>query len=164
MDGSQGGPAPFLAKTYEMVDDVATNDIVSWTQNGDSFVVWNPPDFARDLLPNYFKHNNFSSFIRQLNTYGFRKIDPDQWEFANEDFIRGQRHLLKNIHRRKPIHSHSATQMPDQEREEFENEIEKLKLDNGSLQSKIETHKQENQAYEFRNHSFYAFGMNIKGS
>ncbi|MED6194898.1 hypothetical protein PIB30_032808 [Stylosanthes scabra] len=104
LDSHKSVPAPFLTKTYQLVDDPATDHIVSWGEDQTTFVVWRPPEFARDLLPNYFKHNNFSSFVRQLNTYGFRKIVPDRWEFANEFFKKGEKHLLCEIHRRKTAH------------------------------------------------------------
>ncbi|KAJ8539740.1 hypothetical protein K7X08_013992 [Anisodus acutangulus] len=146
--GGGGGPAPFLLKTYEMVDDTQTDDIVSWTPTGHSFVVWNPPEFARILLPTYFKHNNFSSFIRQLNTYGFRKIDPERWEFANEEFIKDQKHLLKNIHRRKPIHSHSHPpgSTVDPERAAFEEEIDKLSREKSGLEDNVLRFRQQQSA------------------
>ncbi|XP_074565008.1 heat stress transcription factor B-4d-like [Curcuma longa] len=99
--GHGGVPAPFLSKTYQLVDDPCTDHIVSWGGDETTFVVWRPPEFARDLLPNFFKHNNFSSFVRQLNTYGFRKIMADRWEFGNEFFRKGAKHLLLKIHRRK---------------------------------------------------------------
>ncbi|XP_071689395.1 heat stress transcription factor B-4-like [Rutidosis leptorrhynchoides] len=112
LDSHKAVPAPFLTKTYQLVDDPTTDHVVSWGEDDTTFVVWRPPEFARDLLPNYFKHNNFSSFVRQLNTYGFRKIVPDRWEFANEYFKKGEKHLLCEIHRRKtsqpqlPLHHH----------------------------------------------------------
>ncbi|KAF7813264.1 heat stress transcription factor B-2a-like [Senna tora] len=94
-------PTPFLTKTFQLVDDHTIDDVISWNEDGSTFIVWNPTVFARDLLPKYFKHNNFSSFVRQLNTYGFRKVVPDRWEFSNECFRRGEKRLLCEIQRRK---------------------------------------------------------------
>ncbi|XP_050253141.1 heat stress transcription factor B-2a [Quercus robur] len=94
-------PTPFLTKTFQLVEDRTINDVISWNDDGSTFIVWNPTVFAKDLLPKFFKHNNFSSFVRQLNTYGFRKVVPDRWEFSNDYFRRGEKKLLCEIQRRK---------------------------------------------------------------
>ncbi|CAF1743892.1 hypothetical protein F2Q70_00003450 [Brassica cretica] len=100
-DSQRSIPTPFLTKTYQLVDDPVYDDLISWNDDGSTFIVWRPAEFARDLLPKYFKHNNFSSFVRQLNTYGFRKVVPDRWEFSNDCFRRGEKILLRDIQRRK---------------------------------------------------------------
>ncbi|KAK4432115.1 Heat stress transcription factor B-3 [Sesamum alatum] len=97
----KASPPPFLLKTYMLVEDPATDGVISWNDDGTAFVVWQPAEFASDLLPTLFKHSNFSSFVRQLNTYGFRKVATNRWEFSNEKFRKGERDQLCDIRRRK---------------------------------------------------------------
>jgi hypothetical protein len=92
-------PTAFITKTFGMIEDEETDSVISWTPSGTSFVVWDESAFAKDLLPASFKHNNMSSFLRQLNIYGFRKVNHDRLEFSREDFLKGRGELLANIHR-----------------------------------------------------------------
>jgi len=57
--------------------DKCDPEIATWSTTGDNFVVKNVEKFASAVLPLYFKHSNFSSFARQLNFYGFRKLRSD---------------------------------------------------------------------------------------
>ncbi|XP_031473097.1 uncharacterized protein LOC116245721 [Nymphaea colorata] len=142
-------PAPFLRKTYDMVEDPATDVLVSWGTGRNSFVIWDSHRFAAELLPRFFKHSNFFSFVRQLNTYGFRKIDPDRWEFANKGFLGGQRHLLKTITRRRPAsqnpHQHGRGSCLEAGRFGSDGEIERLRMDRNALTLEVIRLRQEQQ-------------------
>jgi hypothetical protein len=109
---SQNAITAFLAKLWALVNDTTCDDLIAWDPSGGSFHVYDQSRFAREILPRYFKHNNFASFIRQLNMYGFRKMstiehgslksEGDDIEFAHPSFIRGQDTLLELIKRRAP--------------------------------------------------------------
>jgi hypothetical protein len=59
-----------------MVSD-SDSDIISWTGVGDSFTIKDIDAFQKTVLPKYFNHSKFSSFVRQLNFYGFQKLSQE---------------------------------------------------------------------------------------
>lgn len=78
---------------------------------------------------------------------GFRKIDTDRWEFANEAFQRGRRHLLKNIRRRKSPQSQQIGTFigpfSEAEKSGVQGDIEQLRKERGMLmQEVVELHQQ----------------------
>jgi hypothetical protein len=76
-----------------------TGKTISWDADGTSFSIHNVKNFESAVLPLYFRHSRFQSFVRQLNMYHFHKLRNSQAGslcFQNPDFVRGnaQNHLL----------------------------------------------------------------------
>lgn len=111
---------PFVSKTYELLSDEQLNDIIHWSASNDSFIIAKPLLFENDILPKYFKHSKLNSFIRQLNTYGFKKIvkkDSKDLEFKHKLFVKGNETLLPFIVRR----SNTSKQVAKIEEEAYSN-------------------------------------------
>ncbi|CDO73628.1 hypothetical protein BN946_scf185014.g98 [Trametes cinnabarina] len=112
----------FLLKLYEIINDPANEELIKWSEAGDSFYIYHQERFAREVLGKWFKHQNFSSFVRQLNLYGFRKIsalqqgllrmdhDNETIQFAHPYFHRGQPDLLALIQRKRHPPSHTQAE------------------------------------------------------
>eukprot|EP01135_Chromosphaera_perkinsii_P001240 Nk52_evm13s163 gene=Nk52_evmTU13s163 len=105
----------FLVKLVAMIEDENFMHLISWGSDGTSFHIHDPVVFAQEVLPTYFKHSNISSFVRQLNMYGFKKklgVDHGSlnssmkgsssldWEFENPLFQRGKLELMKELKRK----------------------------------------------------------------
>lgn len=77
MTGKEPKEQPiFLRKTYQMLETCPAH-IACWSDSGESFYIKDPDAFAQKVIPQFFAHSNFSSFVRQLNFYGFRKVKSD---------------------------------------------------------------------------------------
>lgn len=68
---------------------------------------------------------------------GFRKVDTDRWEFANEAFLRGNKHLLKNIQRRRPTQSQQASPETAALSPELGTEVERLRRERSALMQEV---------------------------
>ena len=133
----------FLCKVWQLVNDEKNKELISWSASGNSFIIHDPvrtnciftyfifgiqANFAKQVLPNYFKHQRVDSFIRQLNMYGFKKVlvplqqytfvciialiqvqnidlgslksQCDEVEYSNEKFLRGRPDLLDKVKRK----------------------------------------------------------------
>ncbi|CAO3571342.1 unnamed protein product [Mortierella alpina] len=105
----------FVDKLFKMVEDPAIQHLISWAKEGDMFYVYNCIKLSDTILPKFFKHNNWQSFVRQLNMYGFHKIyrydreesnmnrknpETQRWQFYHPHFQRDFPHLRKNIKRK----------------------------------------------------------------
>ena len=91
----------FPAKMQAILSRPDLADVVTWMPHGRSWRVLKPREFEIRVIPTYFDHSKFSSFIRQANGWGFRRITrgKDRNSYYHEHFLRGLPHLCKLMKR-----------------------------------------------------------------
>lgn len=91
----------FLRVLLEILNTPLYTRIISWDDDGESFTIHNPVLFKENVLLTYFKYNNLSNFIRQLNIYSFNKTRKERITYANPFFHRDDMSKIGLIERKK---------------------------------------------------------------
>eukprot|EP00123_Amoebidium_parasiticum_P022639 comp9159_c0_seq1/m.4320 comp9159_c0_seq1/g.4320 ORF comp9159_c0_seq1/g.4320 comp9159_c0_seq1/m.4320 type:complete len:287 (-) comp9159_c0_seq1:560-1420(-) len=98
----------FVTKLRFLVDDSNFDEAIAWTTDGQAIVIRNVDLFVEKVLCSTFKTSNFSSFVRQLNMYGFNKVNGytklvngrrPPMIFRNNFFVRDNPELMMKMKR-----------------------------------------------------------------
>ena len=133
--GKRGVPQQFPRRLYEMLENEtklaeqstpSVQRVISWSDSGKAFRIFNVAEFANTVLPKYFRTKKFSSFQRNLNLvsrcfgripfhddrfiislsflhhqsqYGFAKVrrGPETDMYAHPSFLRNEPEGLLNL-------------------------------------------------------------------
>uniref|UniRef100_A0A2S2NDS1 Heat shock factor protein n=2 Tax=Schizaphis graminum TaxID=13262 RepID=A0A2S2NDS1_SCHGA len=146
----------FLRKLWTLVCSQETDNVIKWSEDGDSFIINNPVEFCK-VLPRYFKHNNFMSFVRQLHIYGFSKRISDvdhtsnhgtSCEYAHPYFMKEHPCLLLSIKQKRGEKLHQGIKTDIDSIETISTllkEVNSVKDKNKMLDSKFTAMKHENE-------------------
>ncbi|XP_028628442.1 heat shock factor protein 2 isoform X1 [Grammomys surdaster] len=156
MKQSSNVPA-FLSKLWTLVEETHTNEFITWSQNGQSFLVLDEQRFAKEILPKYFKHNNMASFVRQLNMYGFRKVvhiesgivkqeRDGPVEFQHPYFKQGQDDLLENIKRKVSSSKPEENKIRQEDLTKIISSAQKVQIKQETIESRLSELKSENES------------------
>ncbi|XP_028253458.1 heat shock factor protein 2 [Parambassis ranga] len=147
----------FLTKLWTLVEDADTNELICWSQEGNSFLVLDEQRFAKEILPKFFKHNNMASFIRQLNMYGFRKVmhidtgivkqeRDGPVEFQHPYFKQGQDDLLENIKRKVSNSRPDDGKIRQEDLSKILANVQNVHSKQETIDARLATLKRENEA------------------
>mmetsp|Transcript_609 Transcript_609/g.1323 ORF Transcript_609/g.1323 Transcript_609/m.1323 type:complete len:496 (+) Transcript_609:226-1713(+) len=110
LDGAAGivrksscNKATFPTALFDILADPELDGIIAWLPHGRSWRLVDVDKFNEQVLSSYFNQSKYTSFIRQVNGWGFRRVQtgPEANSYYHELFLRGKSNLLKFM-RRQP--------------------------------------------------------------
>lgn len=91
----------FPIKLHRILCRKQNEGIIRWLPHGRSWIVLDIKAFEEKVIPNFFHHGKYSSFMRQVNGWGFKRISkgPDSRSYCHELFLKGLPHVSLNMNR-----------------------------------------------------------------
>jgi hypothetical protein len=113
-----GVSTTFPERLHQLLTENKFSDIVCWMPHGRCFKVTKTKEFETLVMSAYFTHTKITSFQRQLNLYGFKRITkgPDRGSYYHELFLRGMPKLCTRMRRQK-VKGTGTKPLPDPENE-----------------------------------------------
>ncbi|CAD8083022.1 unnamed protein product [Paramecium sonneborni] len=124
----------FLKLLYKILENQEYENIIRWNDLGDKFIILDKPIFISKILPKYFRHQKFSSFVRQLNLYGFQRIcgEGNNSCYFNTQFTR-QNPNLQMKKKQRQLYSHQGF-----ETSVLKNQMNQIKMTQQLIKQQIE--------------------------
>jgi hypothetical protein len=111
--GSAGQSAKepaFPVKLHRILSNAEFRDVITWLPHGRSWRVIKPKAFEERVIPLYFRHAKYASFMRQVNGWGFKRMaqGPDHNSYYHELFLRGMPQEVLKMRRPPKVKPGSA--------------------------------------------------------
>jgi len=99
-----GVTEPFPERLHRLLKEISDDgngDVISFYNHGRAFGIHKPEKFVSEIMPKYFKQSRLSSFQRQLNLYGFKRITSgrDAGGYYHELFLQGRPNMCLHMRR-----------------------------------------------------------------
>lgn len=73
-DDSDRSDELFPVKLHKILNDPSYSEIITWMPHGRSWKALNIQALESEVLPKFFNHTHYASFMRQVNGWGFRRF------------------------------------------------------------------------------------------
>ena len=126
----------FLEKLFKILESRKNRKIINWNKDGTKIIIFDLIKLSSKILPKYFGHQNYSSFVRQLNLYGFNKIS-NIYNSKSEQYFNKNFQSNKDIEEIKNIRRNNISN-EENENEDIENLPKKKAKENKMIINEID--------------------------